>query len=132
MPVRKKGERTFGQSDRRRDIGAAHRLTGGCRQPFSRTEGELPRLVVDRSELRAVAVRLLEVVTDDLVPFGEMLDADLLEPLGKSPMKLGPKLFRHRLVGGVADEQVTEAERVLARQIRPVGPDQLLPDERLQ
>ena len=132
MPVRKQGERTFGEPDRRPDIGSAHRPVGGCREPFSRAEGELLRLVVDGSELRPVPVRLLEVVPDDLVPLGEMLGVDLLEPVGESRVKLGSKLLRHRLVRGVADEQVTEAERVLAWQIRPVGPDQLLPDERLQ
>src|SRR5215203_6399761 len=96
MPIRKERERTFGEPDRRRDIGAAHRLAGGCREPFSRVERELPRLVVDRSELRPVAVRLLEVVADDLVSLGEMLGADLLEPVCKSCVKLGSKLLRDR------------------------------------
>ena len=40
--------------------------------------------------------------------------------------------FGQAVVGGVADEQVAEAEGVVARQLRPVGPHELLAHERHQ
>ena len=40
--------------------------------------------------------------------------------------------FGQRVVGGVADQQVAEAEGVLAGKLGPVGPDQLLAHERGQ
>ena len=54
----------------------------------------------------------------------------LLEPVGEALVQLGAGRLRERVVGGVADQQVTEAERVLAGQLRLVGPDQLLAHER--
>ena len=41
-----------------------------------------------------------------------------------------PGSLRERVVGGVADQQVAEAEAVLAGELRPVGADQLAADKR--
>ena len=56
----------------------------------------------------------------------------LLEPGGEALVQVGARRLRQRLVGGVADQEVAEAEAVLAGELRPVGPDQLLADERGQ
>ena len=54
----------------------------------------------------------------------------LFEPVGEALVQLGAGRLRQRVVGGVADQQVAEAERVVARELRRVGPDELLADER--
>jgi hypothetical protein len=72
------------------------------------------------------------VIADDLVLLGEILGADLVEPVREALVQLGPKLFRHRLVRRVANQEVPEAEGVLAGQVGPVGSDQLFPHEGLQ
>ena len=77
------------------------------------------------AELDAVAVSLLEVVADDLVALDE-LRAVVLEPAGEALVQVGARRLRERVVGRVADQQVAEAEAVLGRHERPLGPDQLL------
>ena len=42
-----------------------------------------------------------------------------VEPAGEALVQLGARLLRQRVVGGVADQQVTEAERVVARRGSP-------------
>ena len=56
----------------------------------------------------------------------------LLEPGGEALVQLGAGRLGEGVVGGVADQQVAEAEAVLAGELRPVGADQLAPDERGQ
>ena len=71
-------------------------------------------------ELGAVAERLLEVVAEQLVELDE-LGAVLLEPVGEALVQLCPLRFRQGLVGGVAHEEMAEAERVVAGE-RAAGP----------
>ena len=68
----------------------------------------------------AVAVGLLEVVAEDLVEL-DQVGAALLEPVGEALVQLGARRLRQRVVGGVADQQVAEAEGVLARELRRSG-----------
>ena len=56
----------------------------------------------------------------------------LLQPRREALVELGARRLRQRVVGGVADQQMAEAEAVLARELRPVRSDQLLADERRQ
>src|SRR5205823_14814615 len=58
------------------------------------------------------------------------LGAAQLEPAGEAFVQLGADCFRERVVGCVADQQVAEAEAVVAREHRPVRPDQLPAHER--
>ena len=61
-------------------------------------------------ELGAVAAGLLEVVAEDLVQL-DQLGAVLLQPGCEALVEVGAGRFRQRVVGGVADQQVAEAER---------------------
>ena len=100
---------------------------GGQAPP--RRRGQL--VVGGHPELGAVAAGLLEVVAEDLVQLDE-LGPVLLQPGCEALVELGAGRFRQRVVGGVADQQVAEAEAVLAGELRLVGPDQLLAHERGQ
>ena len=71
------------------------------------------------------------MVADYLVALDEVLPA-LVQPEGEELVQLGAQRFRERVVGGVSDQQVPEAERVLAEEGRAVGADELLADERQQ
>jgi hypothetical protein len=71
-------------------------------------------------------MRLLEVVADDLVPLDEVVGR---EPVGKTLVQLGASRFRQRLVRGIANEEVPEAEALVAREGRPGRADELLADE---
>ncbi len=82
-------------------------------------------------ELGQVQGGLLEVVAEDLVELDEAL-AVLGEPLREAAMQVGPRRLREPVVGGVADQEVPEAVRVLSRQDRPVRTHELAPDERCE
>ena len=71
-------------------------------------------------ELDEAAVRLLQVVADDLVEF-DQIRAALLQPSREAFVQVGPGCFRQHLVGGVADQQVAEADRPPPRRTRRAG-----------
>jgi hypothetical protein len=64
---------------------------------------------VHAPELDAIAVRLLEVVPEDLLVFDEPLAGGALEPVGEALMKVGTDFLRKRRVSRVANEEVLEA-----------------------
>ena len=133
------GEVDLGRGDERG--GALEQAHGGAvvlaeLRPVAAGGQAAPRrrgqhVVVGQPELGAVAAGLLEVVAEDLVQLDE-LGPVLLQPGGEALVEVGAGRLGQRLVGGVADQQVAEAEAVLARELRPVRPDQLLADERGQ
>jgi len=69
------------------------------------------------------------VVAEDLVKLDEVLPV-LLEPGCEPLVEVGPSRFRQGVVGGITDEEVAEAVRVVAGQLSAVGPNELLTDER--
>ena len=71
------------------------------------------------------------MVADDLIELRQAFVV-LLKPPGKPDMQIGADRLRQTVVGGIADEEVSETETVLAAQLREVRPDDLLPDERCQ
>src|SRR6266511_3245938 len=79
-------------------------------------------------ELLTVAVRLLEVVADDLGRRG--VAQPVPEPLGEALVEVGALTLRDRLVGRVADEHVTEAEAVITGQDRLIWSDERLAHQR--
>ena len=98
------------QARRRPVVAALERGPPCARQALGRAARK-PWLV--SAELAPVQHRLLEVVADDLVLLDE-LDV-LLDPEREALVQVGARLLRQRLVRGVADEEVPEAERVVAR-----------------
>ena len=58
--------------------------------------------------------------------------AVLLRASGRSARAARPGRFREGVVGGVADQEVAEAEAVLAGELWPVGADQFAPHERCE
>ena len=82
-------------------------------QALGRMARELAPLVVQRPELEAVPMCLLEVVTEDLVQLDE-IGTVLFEPGGEALVQLGAGRLRQCVVGRVADQEVAEAVRVLA------------------
>ena len=74
---------------------------------------------------------LLEVIADELVHLAE-LASFLVEPGGEVLVQLRSGRLRKRVVGGIPDQDVMEAEAVLASNARLVRFDQPLPDERRQ
>ena len=71
------------------------------------------------------------MVAEDLVQLDE-LGPVLLQPGGEALVELRPHRLRQRIVGRVTDQQVAEAEGVLALELCLVRPDELLADERGQ
>ncbi len=70
-------------------------------------------MVVERAELRQVAMGLLEVVAEDLLVLGCALAVHAVRPLDELLVERRARALENALVGGVADEDVVEAERVL-------------------
>ena len=113
------------------DVAAAERAPSRPQQPVGRSAGEPVLVLAARAELDPEAVGLLEVVADDLVELGAVAGV-ALGPGGQALVQLRAEPLRHRVVGGVADEDVAEAEAVLAGEGARVGLDQPLAHERLQ
>jgi hypothetical protein len=105
-------------------VGAPQRALARGGQPH-RTSCR--QAVVVAAELAPVEHRLLEVVADDLVLLDEV--HVLLDPEREALVQIGARLLRQRIVGSVADQEVTEAERVVSRHRRGLGPDQLGADQ---
>ena len=95
------------------------RAEAGRRQTPPRRRGQL--VVGGQPELGAVAARLLEVVAQDLVQLDE-LGPVLLQPGCEALVEVRARRFRQRVVGRVTDQQVAEAEAVLAGELRRVRP----------
>jgi len=72
------------------------------------------------------------VIADDLLVLGLTVACLPLEPARKTLMQLRAAFLRETPVGRVANEDVAEAEGVLAGELGGVGIDELLPDERVQ
>jgi hypothetical protein len=56
---------------------------------------------------------LLEVVAEELVQLDQLL-LTLLQPAGEALVQLGTERLRERVVSGITDQQVAEAEAILA------------------
>ena len=69
------------------------------------------------------------MVAEELVELDE-ISAVLLEPGRVVHVELDACSLRERVVRRVTDQQVAEAEPVVSRDVCPIGPDQLLADER--
>ena len=75
---------------------------------------------------------MLEVIPDDLFLLGDARTCDALEPAREPLVQARSLGLGDRIVSGVADQQVPEPVRVLAGQERPLGPHELLANERSQ
>src|SRR5207253_7427055 len=95
-----------------RGIAASVGAPAGRGEAVRRPPRELARRAGFDAELPPERVGLLEVVPDELV---DRLGADALEPVGEALVQIRARPLGHRLVGGLADQQVREAEALLAR-----------------
>src|SRR5262249_54767719 len=68
----------------------------------------------------------------DLLVFGHPFARDALEPVGVPLVQTGPNRLRGRVIGGVADEHMLEAERRLADETCSSGTDEILARERCE
>ena len=128
----RRGHRPLEQMCGGGQVAARHRAVGRRAQCLRGSVAErLGPLVVD-TELAPIAPRSFQMVPEDLHVVVTAVAARALEPLGIALVQVRPLFLRHGLVGRVADQQVPEPERVLARELRTVGPDQLLAREREQ
>ena len=88
------------------------------REQVARTVAQLSQRLIDWTELGPIPVGLLEVVADDLLVGG------FVEPVGEAFVQLSTDFLRDPAVGGVADEDVAEAEGILIRQARALRLDE--------
>ena len=70
------------------------------------------------------------MVADDLVLLLGAIAADAPDPRGERLVQVGAALLGDRLVRGIADQDVAEAERLLSGDHRATRPDELLADQR--
>ena len=78
------------------------------------------------AELQLIAVRLLEVVTHDLLELAEPVAGGALQPVGHALVEDGPLRLGKGLVRSVADQDVAEAEGVAEGQLGAIRSQQLL------
>ena len=128
IPVLEQRRRPAEEARRSRGIAAPVGAPAGRGEPVRRPPRELARRAGFDAELAPERVRLLEVVPDELV---DRLGTDALEPVGEPLVQVRPRPLGNRLVGGLADQQVREAEALLARGA-VLGPNEVAVDERLE
>ena len=109
------------EADSGRNVGAVVRGASCGEQPLGGRAGERALRLTVEAQLCAEAKRLLEVVRDDLVQL-ERRPRRPFDPLGEASVEVSAKLLRQGGVRRVADQQMAEPKRVLAR----LRPDQLL------
>src|SRR5262249_35552046 len=116
------------QAASRRRVAAQQRLLPAGLEPRFRFSGERSFMLTYESELVAAAIRLLQVIADDLV-LAVIVEC---ERVGEPLVELCAKLLRQPAVGRVLDQHVVEAEGVLAREGGRIRLDQLSSHERHQ
>ena len=87
---------------------------------------------IDRLDRHAEVVRLLEVVPHDLLELAQPIPGRALEPVREALVQVGAGDLRQRPVRGVADQRMPEPVRLLAREVRKIGPDHITANERHQ
>ena len=110
-------------------VAANERPSARAPESLGRLPCERSRSIVDGAQLDSVAVRLLEVVADDLFVFDRALPCGVFEPAAEPFVELGSRFLRDRVVGGVTDEEMPEAVRAIA-QACPLGANQVLANKR--
>jgi hypothetical protein len=86
--------------------------------------------VIERSELASIAIRLLEVIAEDLLELGlaAASPVDLVRPLDEALMQRHALALEQASVGGVTDQLMAEAVGVVV--VLAVRADELLVRER--
>ena len=134
---RRRSRQVFGQQLDRTlqqvDGGGRRRALASARSPASARRSlpaeRVPGVVVGRTQLDSVPVRLLEVVGDDLLVLRQPVRGHSLQPRRETLMELGSGLLGEGLVRGVPDQQVAEPICLLAGERGLVGADQLHPHQ---
>ena len=103
----------------------------GC-EPRRTVGAERPPVVVQRAEVGEVAVRLLEVVAEDLLVLGRTLAVDAVRPLDELLVEGRASALEDPFVSRVANEDVMEAERLFLGRPSRVGQHELLARQRFQ
>ena len=88
--------------------------------------------VTDHAKLVEIVMRRLQVIAEDLLLLLDPVSCHTFEPSCEAFVLLRPELLRHRPVRRVADQQMTEAECVIAWDRRTDGPHKLLSHQRQQ
>ena len=127
---RKERNRSAQEAPRRRHIPPGVGSAARRSQRMSGTRPEDADALTGHAELDEIAVRGLEVIAEDLLLLLDAVSSHAFEPSCEAFVVLRPELLRHRLVRRIADQQMTEAERVIAGDRRPGGPHELLPHQR--
>ena len=122
----KERARPLEQVDRSGQVAPTQGLPASCLEQGGRADGEWALEVAASCDLGQVPICLLEVVADHLVVV-VMLG---LEPVRHHLVELGADLLGKHGVGGVAGQDMGEAEAVVTRELGRIGPDELLVDER--
>ena len=107
------------------ELAAIERASTGASQEVTSFQSVRASLGAEPTELDADEVCPLVVVSDDLLLSGRLRGLRL-EPRGEPRVEVGAKLLGHGCIGDVSDQDMVEAEAVVALVQRPVRPQQLL------
>ncbi len=105
---------TTEQIGRGRHVSALERSLTGRDEMVTGPPSQLELRFTDRTELGSIAKRLLEVVADDLGLLADSTARGVADPGGETLVKLRADPLRGRPVGGLLDQDVTEAKALAA------------------
>ena len=109
-------QRTLEKVRRGGEVVSPRRSPSSRREAGSRPPADRVGTLVRWGELHPVRVGLLQVVTDDLFLLDDRFPSNPLQPFRDALVQLGASGLRDRVVRRVADQQMAETERILARQ----------------
>src|SRR4051794_27750518 len=103
----------------------------GIRETPGRIASDLDAVCVEWSQLPEIAIRLLEVVGEDLLELDASVDlgVDLVRPGDEGLVEGGPRPLEHPVVGSITDQKVLEPVAMLAGRRRRFGAHEASPLE---
>ena len=115
-----------------RHVAAREGAPAGRGEPRRRPQPQVAPVVVERPQLGEVAVRLLEVVAEDLLVLGlaVALAVHALRPVDEALVKCGPRALEDAVVRRVSDQEMVEAERAPTDESGGVCADEVLLHQR--
>ena len=121
-----RGHRALDEIRGRRDIPAGDGPAPGGTEPRGGADADRVRFLVEGTQLAAEAVRLLEVIADDLLELEHPRAGHSLEPVAEALVELRACPLEQSLIRGVAQQRVMEAVRGVPGERRLNKVEQLL------
>ena len=126
LVARQQGKGALQQPTPSVHVTSIDRSLAGVGEEPSRADAQFFPGLVEWAKLRPESIRLLEVVTENLLVLDLAITGRPRQPSGKTLVQLSSIMLRQRLIGCVPNQQMPESEGVVAGEVRAIWKDELL------